>query len=173
MYQAGIKQIWLYENKGVDYYYYNPSDLTYITNITSTGSIINIENMQLPEMDIKTKMSDSGKMTYEIEMKFFSLGYTIENILIIEQLKSSIYGWSILVEYYDETFKFFPCVIECKDSKISIQKEMAFDISMESKEPASSPFLNYVPGISTVPVYRADTTLITADTIIYTADYAI
>ena len=50
---------------------------------------------------------------------------------------------------------------------------MSFEIKMESRVPAIDKYYEFTADVSTVPVYKADTTLLTADTTIYTADYAL
>ena len=173
MYQAGIKNITLYENKGIAFTYYEPTNLRAITALTAVGAVLTIENVQQPEFDIKIKMSDSGQITHDYIVKFFLLGLTLDNYDTINQLKKSINGWCFLVEFYDGTFKFYNVPLKCLESSISPQKEMSFELEMKNIVPTTQQYYEYTPDISTVPVYRADTTILTADTAIYTADYAL
>ena len=173
MYQAGVKNITLYENNGITKYYYDPLNLRAITDLETTGAAILIENMQRPEFDIKIEFSDGGKVLHDYSIEFLLLGLTLENYDLINQIKSSIYGWCFLVEFYDGTFKYFDTPIFSDDAEIKPHEEMSFELKLESRVPTEIYYLEYTPGISTVPIYRADTTLLRADTTIYTADYAL
>ena len=173
MYRAGIKNITLYENNGITAYYYDPLNLRKISNLSTVGATIQIYNNQHPEYDIKISRSDSGKLVHDYELKFMLLGLTLENYDLIDQIKSSLYGWCFLVEYYDNTFRYYGSPLFADDSEIKPQKEMSFEVKLKTIVPSRISHLEYTPGISTIPVYRADTTLISADNTIYTADYAL
>jgi hypothetical protein len=99
------------------------------------------------------------------------LGLFQDNELLIEQLKSSIYGWCVLIEYYDGTFKFYNTPLFISEAKISQQKEFVYEINMGTAVPTVESFYDYISGVPTLPYFRADTTLLTADNEIYTADY--
>lgn len=173
MYQAGVKNITLYENKGVSFYFWNSQDLKQISNIENLGDIIQIENMQRPEFDIEIKMLDSGNVGFDYTVKFFLLGMTLENVSQVQNLKKSIYGWCFLVEFYDGTYKFFNTPVFCRESDIEPHNEMSYEVELTNPVPAIVPYYEYTPGISTVPVFRFDTTLLTWDTEIYTWDYGL
>jgi hypothetical protein len=173
MYQAGVKNITLYENNGIDFWYWDSLDLKEITGLTSIGATIPIISEMLPEYEIDIKSSDSGKIVMDYTLKFYLLGFFDATLDIINQLRASIYGWCFLVEFYDGTFKYYHTPVKCIDSKIKPHKEMSFEVEMKTVTPTTLSHFNYTPGISTVPVFRADTTLLTADTTIYTADYAL
>jgi hypothetical protein len=173
MFQAGVKNIKLYENKGINFNFWDAEDLNKITDINAGGQIINIENMQQPEFEIKSKLSNSGNIVFEYSAKFFMFGLTIDNFSLIEILSDTLYGWCALVEFYDGTMRFFNTPIFMPETEIKPHEEMTFEIKMETKVPTKQKYFEYTPNISTVPVYRADTTLVTADTTIYTADYGL
>ena len=173
MYQAGVKNITLYENVGITKVYYDPLNLRAITALSSLGGIIQIDNSQRPEFDIKIEQSKSGRIVHDYSISFLLLGLTLDNYDLINQIKSSINGWCFLVEFYGGTFKYFDTPLFADDAEIKPQEEMSFEIKIESQVPTIQYYLEYTPGISTVPIYRADTTLLTADTEIYTADYAL
>jgi len=171
MFQAGVKNITLIEKNNVTFRYYDPLDLSKITNISTSGAQIVIENLQHPEVEIKYKFSKSGNVTQDYTVKFFILEYSVENLQLIEQIKTSVYGWSLLIEFYSGDFRYYDCPLVCRESDIKPHKEMAFTVSLENPAPSTKPHLNYVPGISLIPVYRFDTELLTFDTEIYTWDY--
>jgi hypothetical protein len=174
MYQAGVKKILLYENTGISFTHYDPLDFYAITNLQTTASIITILNEQLPEFDIDLKLLDSGEMGYDYSLKFYMLGLTRASLNDIIQLTTSIYGWCFLVEFYDGTSKYYDCPVFCDKNKIKPHKEMSFEITMKSAVLATKSHYEYLASggtIPSVPVYRADTTLLRADTSIYTADY--
>jgi len=173
MYQAGIKNISLYENKGIDFYYYDPLDDRAITDLTGTGSIILVENYQQPTFNINSSFSSGGNVVNEYELKFFILGLLSANNTLISQIKKSVYGWCILIEFYDGTFKFYNTPMFCRESSIDPNAEMSFTLTLKTATPTVEMHLDYTPNVSTVPIYRADTTLVTADSTIYTADYAL
>ena len=180
MYQAGIKNISLYENVGISFLHYDPLNLQAITDLSGTGAILSIANDQEPAFNIDIKLSDSGKVVQDYTLKFFIYGLLTASYDLLIQLNTSVYGWCMLFEFYDGTFKFYDTPIFCKGSKIDTQKEMTFEVEMKTAVPTSSLMFNsaafhydYDKDISTVPIYRADTTILTADTTIYTADYAL
>ena len=174
MYQAGIKNIKLYENYGIDFYHYNPADKQDITHLEGIGSIIVIENKQQPEFKITTVLTKSGKLGFNYELKFLFFGLTLENFNIIDQLRRSKYGWCVDIELYDGTHKYFNTPLFLPgDAEINPTKEMIFEIEMKNPVAALAKPFNYTPGISELIAYRADTTILTADNAIYTADYAL
>jgi len=173
MYQAGIKNITLYENKGIDFLHYDPLNYYAITGLSGIGAVITIQNMQRPGFDIKLKLGDSGKPVQDYAVSFAILGYDIAGYADLYQIKTSIYGWCMLIEFYDGTFKFYDTPIFCRDSKINPHNEMAFEIEMKTIVPTVARHFEYTPNVSTVPIYRADTTILRADTTIYTSDYAL
>lgn len=173
MYQGGVKNITLYENQGIEFYYYDPQNDRAITNLTSKGSVILIENCQLPEFNIKQMIGDGGRFLAEYNVKFHVLGMTSANVDLINRITTSIYGWCFDVEFYDGTHKYYNTPLKLKDSEINPQEEMSFMCEMETPVPSYDIHLDYVPGVSTVPVYRWDTTLITWDTTLITWDYAL
>lgn len=173
MYQAGIKKITLVEDKGVEFNYYDPLDLSKISNLEYTGAAVIVEECQRPKFDIKIRPNNHGKIGQEYSVEFFLYAYSTENYDTIIQLQQSIYGWLMLVEFYDGTFKFYRNPVYWTEVDFKPHEEMSFPIKMQSKVPTELRHLEYTPGISTVPVYRADTTLLTADNTIYTADYSL
>lgn len=173
MYQAGVKNITLYENNGITATYYDPLNLRAITDLNTQGEIIYIENNQQPELEIKIERSKSGKTVFDYRLKYLLLGLTLENFDLIKQIQESIYGWCFLIEYYDGTYKFYNSPLFQDDSEIKPKEEMSFAMDLRSRVPSLNTHFEYTPNVSTVPIYRADTTLLTADTEIYTADYAL
>lgn len=173
MYQAGIKKISLYENDGIKFYHFNPLDKQDITDLSSSGAIVVIENNQQPSFDCKLAFSNQGELTFSYSLEFFLYGYFSANLGIINQLKRSIYGWCMLVEFYDGTFKFFNNPIYFRQSEIKPHSEMAINIKASTAVPTRKVPMVYTPGISTIKVFRADTTILSADNDIYTADYAL
>lgn len=173
MYQAGIKNITLIEDKAVGWTYYDPTDLYKISNLTYSAGAIVIENCQFPKFEVKVTIGDRGKLLYNYSLEFILMAYITENIDSLEQLQESIYGWIMLVEYYDGTYKLYPSPIFFNETDFKPQDEMNFFVKMKSGTPTEQRYFEYTPGISTVVAYRADTTLLTADSILYTADYSL
>lgn len=172
MYQAGVKNITLYENKGISFSYYDSQNENAITDLTGQGSILQVENDQLIEFDINMFLGNSGDILNDYMIKFFVLGYTLDNIELVKLLQNSIYGWCVDVEFYDGTHKFYNTPLKVQESKAVMQEEMSFSIEMKTPVPSTKIHLDYDPTASVITTYRADTTLLTADNAIYTADYA-
>ena len=173
MYQAGIKNITLYENVGIEFYHWNYLDDYDITSITSLGTAIQLTNENRPVFDIKMKLTDGGETGMVYDLSFILSGLIQGNFDTITRLNRSIYGWCFLVEFYDGTYKFYNTPLFTKTEEIKPHEEMTYEIKLMNPVATISRAFDYTPGISTVPVYRADTTILTADTTIYTADYAL
>jgi len=171
MYQAGVRKITLYENTGISFNYYDANDYRKITALESLGQTIVVENMQQPDFEVKSMLSNSGEFVFDYIAKFFILGYNTENIIIINQLTTSINGWCALIEYYDNTYKFYNVPMFFQGSAIKPQKEMSFEMELQTVVATREYHFEYTPGISLVPVYRFDSTLITWDSELYTWDY--
>jgi len=173
MYQAGINSVTLFENKGVDFLYYDAENLRNITNLTSTGDQIYIENNQQPKLSIKSSVSDSGEIVYAYDFEFFLFGLTNDNITLIDKIKRSIVGYCLLIKFYDGVYRFYNLPFKCNESEIDTNSEMLLRLKLNNPAPSLISHLDYVPEVNTTPVYRTDTTILTADTTIYTADYAL
>ena len=173
MYQAGIKNITLIENKSVTWNHYDALDAWKISNIEYSGNAIQVLNDQYPKFDVNIRPGNFGKLNYEYSLDFYIYNYITENYDIFEQLKESIYGWLMLVEFYDGTNKFYPSPVYFTQVDFKPHEEMSFPVKLTSKVPTNQRYYEYTPGISTVAVYRADTTLLTADSTYYTADYSL
>lgn len=172
MYQAGVKNITLYENTGISFNRYDPLNLRAITDLVGGGSVLLIENYQRPEYEVKLKFKN-GQLTQDYKLEFLLLGLTLDNYDLINQIKGSIYGWCFLVEFYDGTFKFYTAPVRCLESEIKPHDEMSFKLTLENVVPSIQPYYEFVPDISTTPIYRFDTTLLTWDNDIYTFDNAL
>jgi hypothetical protein len=170
MYQAGVKNITLYENKGIDFSYWDALDLRQISNIVSSGAIIQIENMQRPEFDIEQKLK-GGKMGHDYSFKFLLLGLTLDNYDMLNQIMTSIYGWCFLVEFYSGEFRFYNTPIFCLDGKIKPHNEMSIEVNMKNPVHSLKSYFEYTPGISGTQIFRWDSENLTWDSEIYTFDY--
>jgi hypothetical protein len=171
MYQAGVRNIYLYENTGVSFVHYDALNLRVITDLQTLGTVITVENMQRPEFDISLLFSKSGYVTQNLNLQFYLLGLTLDNYDLINQLKKSIHGFCLLVEFYDGDFRFYNAPLFCNEAKINPHKEMSFEIKMSTKVPTKQMYYEYTPGISLNPVYRCDSEILTCDSEIYSCDY--
>ena len=171
MYQAGIKNITFYENKGIAFRYFDPLNLNAITNISSLGNVIAIDNIQQPSFDIKLKFSPGGNVLQDFSLDFLILGLTLESYNTLNQLKTSIYGWCFMVEFYDGSFKFYNIPVYCRESDIKPQIEMSFAIKMQTPVPTKIKYLDYIPGAFVGTVYRFDSEILTWDSEIISWDY--
>jgi len=170
MYQAGVKKIYLYENTGISFVHYDALNLRVITDLQTLGAIIEVMNMQRPEFDISLQLSKSGFITQTLNAQFYLLGLTLDNYDLINQLKKSIHGFCLLVEFYDCDFRFYNVPLFCNEAKINPHKEMSFEIKLSTAVPTKDMYYNYTPGISLNPVYRFDSEILTLDSEIYTFD---
>jgi hypothetical protein len=89
MYQAGIKNITLYENKGITFRYYDPLNTAAITALESKGRVVQVLNLQHPEFDIKLKFSKSGALGSDYKVIFLLLGLTLENYEQLNEFATS------------------------------------------------------------------------------------
>ena len=171
--QAGIKRITLYENKDISFTFWDVNNERAITNILSAGNVISIDYNQKPEFEETVKISKSGEILFKYLLKYFILNYTTDDLLSIEMILNSIYGWCPLIEYYDGTIKFYNSILYLDETSIKQQKEMSFELELNTRVDSSEKFYEFTANVDTTPIYRADTTLLTADTTFYTADYAL
>lgn len=172
MYQGGIKQISLIEQFDITYFHYDSGNENNITDINTRGIRINLGNFNLSSLDHENMMSNLGKEVNEYEVKFYLLGY-VEGILEgVKVIHESIFGWALLVEFYDGTSKFYDIHLKSEKGTLSTSEEHSFNIKMSSAVPSTGHIYNYDSNVSLIDVYRADTTILTTDSTIYTADYA-
>jgi hypothetical protein len=172
MYQAGIKNITLYENTGITFNRYDPLNQRAITNIITDAATIFIDNINQPEFDIKLKFKN-GRMAQDFKIEFLLLGLTLENYDLLNQIKTSIYGWCFKVEFYDGSFRYYNTPVWCRESEIKPHDEMSFKATLENTVSSVEPYYELTPTeeVSSTPIYRWDTTLLTWDSEIYTFDY--
>ncbi len=171
MYQAGIRNITLYETPEITFRHYDPLNRRYITALEGKGKVIQVLNNQRPEFEIKSKFSKSGQVVSDYKLNFLMLGFNLENDELISQIISYINGWCVLLELYDGTYKYYNTPLICRENEIKPQDEMSYKLTLETVVPAKESYYEYTPGISLNPVYRFDSTLISFDTEIYTFDY--
>lgn len=172
MQQAGIKNITLIENKGVTWVHHDPFDLWKIANLEYTGDTILLDNINRPKFDISINRTGQG-IVYEYELDFILFDYIASNLDYIDLICDSIYGWCMLVEFYDETVRFYPNPIYYNESDLKPHEEMVFNINMETRVGTLKRHYEYIGAVANIDVYRADTTIITADSETYTADYSL
>ena len=172
-FQAGIKNITFYENNSITFRYYDPTDLSLITDLQTLGDSLTIENHQLPEFNIKLSRSNSGEMLQLLEAKFMLLGFNSVNLTLLDKIKTSMYGWCMLVEYYDGTTKYYNAPMFSRESSIDPQKEMSYNVIVKSSVSARFDYLTYTAGIPDLPIYRWDSEILTFDSEIYTWDYEV
>lgn len=172
MSQAGVYKISLYENKGVSFTYPDASDLFSVTGLTNTGEVIEITNDQRIDFDFDIKTGDNAKILFDYTLKFFLFDLTVATIQEAQKIKESVYGWLLLVTFYDGTTKFYNVPFFCPDdAPIKIQDSMAFEVTLKNRVPSSLFFFNYLSAAEIA--YKADTTVLTADSTAITADYTI
>jgi hypothetical protein len=171
MYQAGVKNITLYENKGISFRYYDLFDSSQITELVTLGDVILLENINRPKYEINSKFTNSGRLANSYKIDFILYGLLTDNINLIEQLANSIYGWCFLVELYSGEFLFYNVPVVCRANKIKPHDEMSYSVTLETTVPTFKTHLNYTAGVSGIPVYRFDTELLTFDSEIYSFDY--
>lgn len=170
MQQAGINKIVLYENLGINLNYYDPFDRRNVTDISNTGDTYTIENKAQPEFDIVAVLTRNNKTGFKYIMKFFIFDLTFDELDNVAMLKESIYGWCPLVYFYDGTIKFYNTPLKFfGENDMKIQESMNFAMELETPVVALERYLLFTE--PSAFGYRADTTVITADSTAYTADY--
>lgn len=171
MYQAGVKKITLYENKGISFRYFDQYDHSQITEVVTLGQIIEIENINRPKFEIDSKFLNSGRLGSSYKIEFFLFGLLSDNIDLLNRLSNTIYGWVFMVEFYSGELLFYNVPVFCRANKIKPHDEMTFSVSLETNVPSIKTQLNFTSGISGIPVYRFDTTILSFDSEIYSFDY--
>lgn len=172
MYQAGVKQITLFERKGVSYYFYDPINVNAITDVVNSGAQIVVENYQLPTFEIEEiKITGQGKTGFDYVVKFYLLDYSSVNKATVQQIKESMHGWAVDIEFYDGTHKFFDVPFRCINAKINPNQEMAFEIELRPAVKSIVEHLDYTPGLTLYTVFTFDSTTVTFDSSIDTFDY--
>lgn len=169
--QAGVNKIWLYEDNNLSFFYHDDTDLNKISALTTSGQTIEIDNCKEIEFDFDIIIGRNYKALYDYEIKFNRWELTIDTIEEIETIKESIYGWKVLILFYDGTYKFYDVPFFCsEDAPIEVQESMVFQLTMSNRVPTTKKHLNYET-IATLG-FKADTTLISADSTLYSADYS-
>jgi len=104
--QAGIYRITLYEAKGLLIEYI---DNNTIRSISNTGATITLENSDCNTMELgynfEHRRSGNNKLTYKNTIIWKQLDLNGTNLSLIDQLKTSIYGWIPVIEFYNNTQK--------------------------------------------------------------------
>lgn len=105
--QAGIYRITLYEAKDLLFVYGSESLVSYVNSIETAGVIITLENSDCNTMDLdlsfESRRSGNNKLLYKHTITWDLLGIDKINLDKISQLKTSIYGWVALIEFYNNT----------------------------------------------------------------------
>lgn len=168
--QAGINIITLYENKNLSFRFHDEDDRDNISALTTDGDTVELENCQQPAFTFETVTNNNNRIMFAYNLEYYIFELTIETIEAIQQVKESIYGWCPLIQYYDGTRKFYNVPFFCREnSPINIQESMAFGMILAPNVNTVKRHYNYytVEDLG----FKADTTLITADSTLYTADY--
>lgn len=170
MYQAGINRITLYENKSLNFEFWNSFDNNAITNITNEGEIIVVENNQQPEYEIIINKFER-EITFDLNLKFLLMGLLNSNIDLHRQLSNSIYGWCALIEFYDGEIRFYNVPLTMSKSGIKPQTEMIFEIILKNDVEFTESYFDYTANVSIAQTFRSDTTYLTCDSDLITSDY--
>jgi len=170
MYQAGIKNITLYENKDLTFVFHDPVNLDRVSALVTSGEKIEVLNDQRPEFEFNIQSGGNRKILFNYNMSFFIYDLTLANIEIIRSIKESIYGFKPLIEFYDGSSRFYNVPLFCsEDAAMNPHQSLHFDVKLNTRVATIQSFYNYYT--TDALGFKADTTIITADTTLYTADY--
>lgn len=121
MEQSGIKTVTLYENDNISFSYPDLSNSVLINSISSDGLILSIENCQDNSFKNNFSRGASFEKILNSELQFTLLGFTKDNAGLIKQLNTSLFGFSILVEYLNGRSFFYEAAF--KPEKVETDKE--------------------------------------------------
>lgn len=143
MEQAGIYRVNLYETKNLILGYPELDNSNKIIGIQTDGDIINLENEQRIKFNFNPKINKNYKTSYDFELNFYQFDLTIDNILLIEQLMGSIYGWSALLIFYNYTAKFIKAPLFLEEAPINTNESHHFDLVLKNRVPSNQRLLDY------------------------------
>lgn len=131
--QAGIYRIVLYEAKDISFSYTNNNT---IRSISNTGSIIEIENYNDSTIDLNFtfthRRSGNNKLQYKNTLIWKQIGLNDSNLDLISQLKTSIYGWVPVIEFYNKSKKIIDNPLKFKSSEIDNNLSNHYNITIEN-----------------------------------------
>ena len=165
--QAGIYKVVLYEDKNLTYLYY---DSDTIVNLSTDGDTFEFTNCLTPQIDITPIKNNNNELAFNYGARLIFEDFDDNTLDDLQSVYESLYGWKLLVYFYDGTIKFLDEVLKVKDTSFNINESMTLNCELLSAQPSKTRFVEYDPDIS-MSEYKADTTLITADDTTITADY--
>lgn len=167
MQQAGIDKIILYENKSLTYLWY---DADTIVNLANNGDILTFVNDENPFLFIDPDINENAKQAYFYGVQFTIFLFNDTSVAKLAQISESIYGWKPVILFLDGTLKFLDETLFFDKSEIDPNESMSFEVKLEARQPSEKTLIEYDDTIS-MSEYKADTTILKADTTLYTADY--
>ena len=158
--QAGVYQFTLYENKGVSITYNVDGSIRVISN---TGETITIENSSCDTIDLgytfEHQRSANNTLRYRNSISWKQIGLINSNLDLIAQLKSSIYGWIVMIEFYKQEKKIVLNPFRYVNS--TIDNNISNHYNIELRNPIYGlRILNYNP---LTGIVTADSDEVTAD----------
>ena len=157
--QAGIYQFTLIENKGVSITYNTDGSIRVITN---TGDELTIENSDCDTIQLDYsfthRRSGNNKLQYRNTISWNQIGLNDSNLDLINQIKQSIYGWIVLIEFYNKEQKIILNPFRFRNSAIT-NISNHYNIELQNVI-FGKRILDYNPLAGTV---TADSNTVTAD----------
>ncbi len=127
--QAGLYTLKLYENDGFVSTFDGSGNYL---SLSTTGDTIEIEGCQKPKYKLETKKTGNNKTAYIHKFTFILYDFIDANIDILEQLKTSNYGWIAELRFMNGLYKFANTVIQFKSSELDNNSSNTFAISMQN-----------------------------------------
>jgi hypothetical protein len=98
--QAGINTITLLENRDIDKVFdISTNELVLIQ--TLTGQTIEIENKDEIQLTETLQRNKNNRLHYKYNLSYDLYGLTETNNQLIQDIISSIYGWLMIIDYYN------------------------------------------------------------------------
>lgn len=167
MQQAGVDKIILYEDKNLTYLYY---DAETIVNLVTDGDTLTFVNDERPFLFIDPDLNDNAKSVFIYGVQFTIFQFNNTSVAKLAQIQESIYGWKPVILFLDGSLKFLDENLFFDKAEIDPNESMSFNVKLEVRQPSQITLINYDDTIS-MSEYKADTTILKADTTLYTADY--
>jgi len=127
--QAGIRQINLYERKGLSIIY----ESGYYISVSSSGVNYTIESCQFPTYEMEFEKAENNKLRYVYKVGYSLNDLSIANINTIAQLNKSIYGYCVELVYNNGKSQLLNTVFKPNDTSIDGKVNHVFNMSLENK----------------------------------------
>lgn len=132
--QAGTYRITLYENKDLQLSFDGNGDIITIYN---TGDIIELQNSNCDTSNLalsfQAQRAAGNDLKYSHTITWQEIGASDENIEKIRKLKTSIYGWIALIEFYNLESKVIVNPLRYNNSTLDNNISNHYNVSLSNR----------------------------------------